>query len=184
MVDGVEAGGELAGGLVVVGGDGLAGGDGDGDAFFGEAEEGALFGEEGGVGADVDGEDGGVGLGGEDADAAFEGVYWGVFGACACAFGEEEELVALLEGAGGGFDHFCWWVVGDEAGEGGSACEEGVAQDGGFHDAGEVGEAGEDEDGVGIIYFHHGDYESFKDWKRAQGEDLDKIKGPRRKFAR
>ncbi len=43
---------------------------------------------------------------------------------------------------------------------------------------------GEDENGVGIVYFHHGDYESFKDWKRAQGEDLDNIKGPRRKFAR
>ncbi|MEM8712490.1 MAG: ATP-binding cassette domain-containing protein, partial [Planctomycetota bacterium] len=43
---------------------------------------------------------------------------------------------------------------------------------------------GEDENGVGIVRFHHGDYESFKDWKRAQGEDLDNIKGPRRKFAR
>ncbi|QDV06941.1 putative ABC transporter ATP-binding protein [Planctomycetes bacterium Poly30] len=43
---------------------------------------------------------------------------------------------------------------------------------------------GEDENGVGIVYFHHGDYESFKDWKRSKGEDLDKLKGPRRKFAR
>ncbi|MFT5734906.1 MAG: sulfate-transporting ATPase [Planctomycetota bacterium] len=43
---------------------------------------------------------------------------------------------------------------------------------------------GEDENGVGIVYFHQGDYESFKDWKRSKGEDLDNIKGPRRKFAR
>ena len=43
---------------------------------------------------------------------------------------------------------------------------------------------GLDENGVAIVRFHHGDYESYKDWKRGQGEDLDNIKGPRRKFAR
>ncbi len=43
---------------------------------------------------------------------------------------------------------------------------------------------GLDENGVAIVRFHHGDYESYKDWKRGQGEDLDNVKGPRRKFAR
>ena len=43
---------------------------------------------------------------------------------------------------------------------------------------------GEGDDGVGIVHFHHGDYESFKDWKKARGEDLDARKGPHRKFAR
>ncbi len=43
---------------------------------------------------------------------------------------------------------------------------------------------GLDENGIAIVRFHHGDYESYKDWKRGQGEDLDNVKGPRRKFAR
>ncbi|MEL6429819.1 MAG: energy-dependent translational throttle protein EttA [Planctomycetota bacterium] len=43
---------------------------------------------------------------------------------------------------------------------------------------------GEDEDGLGIVHFHHGDYESFKDWKKSRGEDVDERKGPHRKFAR
>jgi len=43
---------------------------------------------------------------------------------------------------------------------------------------------GEDEDGVGIVHFHHGDYESFKEWKKSRGEDLDARKGPHRRFAR
>ena len=43
---------------------------------------------------------------------------------------------------------------------------------------------GEGEDGTGIVRFHHGDYESFKDWKKAQGEDLDGPKGPHRRFTR
>lgn len=43
---------------------------------------------------------------------------------------------------------------------------------------------GEDENGVGIVHFHHGDYESFKEWKKARGEDLDARKGPHRRFAR
>lgn len=43
---------------------------------------------------------------------------------------------------------------------------------------------GLDEDGVCIVRFHHGDYESFKDWKRAQGDDLDGPRGPHRRFTR
>ena len=43
---------------------------------------------------------------------------------------------------------------------------------------------GPGEDGVGVVHFHHGDYESFKDWKRSRGEDLDAAKGPHRRFAR
>ena len=43
---------------------------------------------------------------------------------------------------------------------------------------------GPGEDGVGVVHFHHGDYESFKDWKKARGEDLDASKGAHRKFTR
>ncbi len=43
---------------------------------------------------------------------------------------------------------------------------------------------GEGEDGVGIVHFHHGDYESFKDWKKSRGEDLDQPKGTHRRFTR
>ena len=43
---------------------------------------------------------------------------------------------------------------------------------------------GPGEDGTGVVHFHHGDYESFKDWKRSRGEDIDAAKGPHRRFAR
>lgn len=43
---------------------------------------------------------------------------------------------------------------------------------------------GEGEDGVGIVHFHHGDYESFKDWKKSRGEDLDQPRGTHRRFTR
>ena len=33
-------------------------------------------------------------------------------------------------------------------------------------------------EGDGKVVFHHGDYESYKDWKKAQGEDIDAKKGP------
>ena len=36
----------------------------------------------------------------------------------------------------------------------------------------------------GQITFHHGDYESYKDWKRNRGEDIDKRTGPHRQFTR
>jgi len=43
---------------------------------------------------------------------------------------------------------------------------------------------GEDENGRPIVHFHHGDYESYKDWKRSRGEDIDQVKGAHRKFSR
>jgi ATPase subunit of ABC transporter with duplicated ATPase domains len=39
-------------------------------------------------------------------------------------------------------------------------------------------------EGDGRVVFHHGDYESYKDWKRTQGEDPDATGGTHRKFAR
>ena len=39
-------------------------------------------------------------------------------------------------------------------------------------------------EGDGQVIFHHGDYESFKNWKMSRGEDLDASKGPHRKFSR
>ena len=39
-------------------------------------------------------------------------------------------------------------------------------------------------EGDGKVVFHHGDYESYKDWKKAQGEDIDAKKGPHRQFSR
>jgi sulfate-transporting ATPase len=42
---------------------------------------------------------------------------------------------------------------------------------------------GEDEKGNPVVTFHHGDYESYKEWKRSRGED-DGPKGPHRKFSR
>ncbi len=43
---------------------------------------------------------------------------------------------------------------------------------------------GEDEEGRPVVNFHHGDYESYKDWKRSRGEDIDQRKGAHRKFSR
>jgi len=40
-----------------------------------------------------------------------------------------------------------------------------------------------DEDGVAIVRFHHGDYESYKEWKRSRGDDDDR-KGTHRQFKR
>ena len=34
------------------------------------------------------------------------------------------------------------------------------------------------------VVFHHGDYESYKEWKRSQGQDIDARSGPHRKFGR
>ena len=34
--------------------------------------------------------------------------------------------------------------------------------------------------GVAIVRFHHGDYESYKEWKKNRGEDIDKRKGAHR----
>jgi sulfate-transporting ATPase len=42
---------------------------------------------------------------------------------------------------------------------------------------------GEDERGRPVVTFHHGDYESYKDWRRSRGEDDDR-KGPHRRFSR
>ena len=39
-------------------------------------------------------------------------------------------------------------------------------------------------EGDGRVIFHHGDYESYKDWKIAQGENPDERKGPHRQFSR
>jgi len=39
-------------------------------------------------------------------------------------------------------------------------------------------------EGDGRVLFHHGDYESFKEWKLAQGEDPEARKGPHRRFSR
>jgi sulfate-transporting ATPase len=39
-------------------------------------------------------------------------------------------------------------------------------------------------EGDGAIVFHHGDYESYKEWKLRHGEDIDARKGPHRKFGR
>ena len=39
-------------------------------------------------------------------------------------------------------------------------------------------------EGNGDVIFHHGDYESFKDWKLTQGEDLEARKGTHRQFSR
>jgi len=39
-------------------------------------------------------------------------------------------------------------------------------------------------EGDGEVLFHHGDYESFKEWKIARGEDPDERKGPHRRFSR
>ncbi len=39
-------------------------------------------------------------------------------------------------------------------------------------------------EGDGNVVFHHGDYESYKDWKRAIGEDPDGNTGKHRKFNR
>jgi len=39
-------------------------------------------------------------------------------------------------------------------------------------------------EGDGTVVFHHGDYESYKDWKRNKGEDIDKRSGPHRQFTR
>ena len=39
-------------------------------------------------------------------------------------------------------------------------------------------------EGDGRVVFHHGDYESYRDWKVAAGEDPDERKGPHRRFGR
>ncbi|MCP3917809.1 MAG: energy-dependent translational throttle protein EttA [bacterium] len=39
-------------------------------------------------------------------------------------------------------------------------------------------------EGDGEVIFHHGDYESYKEWKLSQGEDIDARKGPHRQFSR
>jgi ATP-binding cassette ChvD family protein len=39
-------------------------------------------------------------------------------------------------------------------------------------------------EGDGTVVFHHGDYESYRDWKRNKGEDIDKRSGPHRQFTR
>jgi ATPase subunit of ABC transporter with duplicated ATPase domains len=39
-------------------------------------------------------------------------------------------------------------------------------------------------EGDGTIVFHHGDYESYRDWKQSRGEDMDGGKGPHRRFSR
>ncbi len=39
-------------------------------------------------------------------------------------------------------------------------------------------------EGEGAVVFHHGDYESYKEWKRGHGEDIEARKGPHRKFSR
>ena len=43
---------------------------------------------------------------------------------------------------------------------------------------------GLDKDGVAIVRFHHGDYESYKDWKKNRGEDIEERKGAHRRFNR
>jgi len=43
---------------------------------------------------------------------------------------------------------------------------------------------GDDEQGNPIVAFHHGDYESYKEWKKGRGEDIDVAKGAHRKFSR
>jgi ATP-binding cassette ChvD family protein len=39
-------------------------------------------------------------------------------------------------------------------------------------------------EGDGVVNFHHGDYESYKEWKLKQGVDLDAKQGKHRKFSR
>ena len=39
-------------------------------------------------------------------------------------------------------------------------------------------------EGDGVVHFHHGDYESYKEWKLKQGVDLDAKQGKHRKFSR
>ncbi|MDP6370630.1 MAG: ATP-binding cassette domain-containing protein, partial [Planctomycetota bacterium] len=39
-------------------------------------------------------------------------------------------------------------------------------------------------EGDGQVFFHHGDYESYKDYRASQGRDLDVVGGPHRKFSR
>ncbi len=39
-------------------------------------------------------------------------------------------------------------------------------------------------EGDGRVVFHHGDYDSYKEWKLSQGEDIDARKGPHRRFSR
>ncbi|MEM9380223.1 MAG: energy-dependent translational throttle protein EttA [Planctomycetota bacterium] len=43
---------------------------------------------------------------------------------------------------------------------------------------------GIDEEGIAIVRFHHGDYESYKDWRKERGEDDDDRRGTHRKFKR
>jgi len=43
---------------------------------------------------------------------------------------------------------------------------------------------GDDEKGNPIVTFHHGDYESYKEWKKARGEDPEFGGGTHRKFSR
>jgi len=39
-------------------------------------------------------------------------------------------------------------------------------------------------EGDTVVNFHHGDYESYREWRLARGDDPDAPKGPHRKFAR
>jgi len=39
-------------------------------------------------------------------------------------------------------------------------------------------------EGDGVVHFHHGDYESYKEWKLKQGVDVDAKTGKHRKFSR
>jgi len=39
-------------------------------------------------------------------------------------------------------------------------------------------------EGDGAVIFHHGDFESYKEWKLKHGEDIEARKGPHRKFSR
>jgi len=43
---------------------------------------------------------------------------------------------------------------------------------------------GVDDEGVAIVRFHHGDYESYKEWKKNRGEDIEERKGAHRRFNR
>ena len=43
---------------------------------------------------------------------------------------------------------------------------------------------GLDDDGVAIVRFHHGDYGSYKEWKKNRGEDIEERKGAHRRFNR
>ncbi len=92
--------------------------------------------------------DGDLSAGGDECAAAFEGIDPAGVGPGAGAFGEEEELAAVAEGVRGIADHAGGGAVGDVAGEACAAAEEGVAEDGFFHHADGLGEAGDDEDGV------------------------------------